>query len=172
MSNDFTESSFVTSLKRLRILIPFLWPKGWYLKTLVIACYFLLVLGRFVNVMVPLSYKHVVDDLTLGSVFPLTSLVFYTLYRFMQGKLCDLSEARVIKAPTVFLFFFFSFSFFLFLFFFFFFFLFFLSFSFFLFSFFLFFFLFFVRLLNNRGCWIIEFDSKLYLDSSRAVHNP
>lgn len=85
LSSSSLESSTISSLKRLKILIPFLWPRGWYLKGLVVACYILLILGRFVNVMVPLSYKRVIDDLTVGSIFPLSSLIFYTLYRFMQG---------------------------------------------------------------------------------------
>jgi ATP-binding cassette subfamily B (MDR/TAP) protein 6 len=76
----------MSSLRRFKLLVPFLWPKDWYLKSLVVACYGFLILGRFVNVMVPLSYKHIVDDLTLGSVFPLTSLILYTMYRFLQGK--------------------------------------------------------------------------------------
>lgn len=86
MSNNGHDSSFMSSLRRLKLLIPFLWPKGWYLKSLVLACYCFLILGRFVNVMVPLSYKHVVDDLTVGSAFPLTSLILYTMYRFLQGE--------------------------------------------------------------------------------------
>ena len=83
--NDDSKSSIVSTFRRIKNLVPFLWPKGWYLRGLVMACYGLLILGRFVNVMVPLSYKHVIDDLTVGSVFPLASLTLYTLYRFLQG---------------------------------------------------------------------------------------
>ncbi|KAJ3151187.1 ATP-binding cassette sub- B member 6, mitochondrial [Geranomyces michiganensis] len=49
-----------------RKLLPFIIPRGKHalkLNILVIACFALLVIGRYINVLVPLSYKRVVDEL-------------------------------------------------------------------------------------------------------------
>ncbi|KAJ3148843.1 Homocysteine S-methyltransferase 1 [Geranomyces variabilis] len=49
-----------------RKLLPFIIPRGKHalrLNLLVIACFALLVVGRYLNVLVPLSYKRVVDEL-------------------------------------------------------------------------------------------------------------
>ena len=79
---------------KVRKLFPFLWHKGLYLQSLVLACYILLALGRVVNVMVPLAYKKVVDDLTVAQIFPLSALLMYTGFRFLQGGVGLLSSLQ------------------------------------------------------------------------------
>ncbi|EGD79239.1 ATP-binding cassette sub-family B member 6 [Salpingoeca rosetta] len=50
---------------RMRVIWPFLWPKGKPLLQLrVLVCLVLLALGRVVNLYVPISYKLIVDKLT------------------------------------------------------------------------------------------------------------
>ena len=99
-------SSWTKAWNKIKKLFPFLWPKGWYLQSLVLACYLLLALGRVVNVMVPLAYKRIVDDLTLSSSngtfssflvdiysfstssdkhLPLAALSLYTFFRFLSS---------------------------------------------------------------------------------------
>lgn len=107
-------SSWTTAWNKIKKLFPFLWPQGWYLQSLVLACYLLLALGRVVNVMVPLAYKRIVDDLTLSSSngtfssflvdissfsasdkhLPLAALSLYTFFRFLQGGVGLLSSLQ------------------------------------------------------------------------------
>ncbi|KAJ3183991.1 Homocysteine S-methyltransferase 1 [Gaertneriomyces sp. JEL0708] len=58
-----TFSEFSAHFKKL---VPFIWPTGKHslkLKLMIIACFGLLVIGRVVNLLVPLQYKRVVDSL-------------------------------------------------------------------------------------------------------------
>ncbi|KNE72455.1 hypothetical protein AMAG_16499 [Allomyces macrogynus ATCC 38327] len=58
---------------RLRKLLPFMSPSNHpMLQVLVLLCFTTLLAGRFVMVLVPLAYKHVIDDLTIGT-FPYTT---------------------------------------------------------------------------------------------------
>jgi ATP-binding cassette subfamily B (MDR/TAP) protein 6 len=82
---------------------------------LVGACYFLLALGRVINVLSPLSYKYIIDDLSstnaklhlssnnakldLSSTntklaFPWLSIMFYIFLRFLQGGVGLLSSLQ------------------------------------------------------------------------------
>ena len=88
------ESQWKDIWKKASKLTPFLWPKGWYLQSLVIACYVLLALGRVVNVLVPLAYKRIVDELTTHSMVPLSVLFLYTFFRFLQGGVGLLSSLQ------------------------------------------------------------------------------
>ncbi|KAI9001654.1 P-loop containing nucleoside triphosphate hydrolase protein [Gaertneriomyces semiglobifer] len=83
--------------RKVSKLMPFLWPKPWKLQVLVIACFLLLALGRLVNVLVPLQYKRVVDDLTPNAergtpYFAWGAILLYTFFRFLQGGVGLLSS--------------------------------------------------------------------------------
>ena len=80
--------------RKLRVLLPYLWPKKSYLLQLnVILCFILLAGVRVANVFVPIYYKKIVDALTPSHLASLPSearfcwdliLVFVTL-KFVQG---------------------------------------------------------------------------------------
>ncbi|KAJ3359688.1 Homocysteine S-methyltransferase 1 [Kappamyces sp. JEL0680] len=94
-------NSWTDTIGKIRKLIPFLWPQGWRLQLLVVACFFLLGLGRLVNVLVPLTYKYLVDDLIQASEddsnthpFVWLPLLGYTFFRFLQGGVGILSSLQ------------------------------------------------------------------------------
>ncbi|KAJ2993210.1 ATP-binding cassette sub- B member 6, mitochondrial [Globomyces sp. JEL0801] len=103
-----------TGCAKLRKLVPFLWPKGLKLQLLVLACFTLLSFGRVINMLVPYTYKLLIDELntlptnhtinslsnsplhvqlthtlynTSATSHPLLwiTILFYTLFRFLQG---------------------------------------------------------------------------------------
>eukprot|EP00045_Choanoeca_perplexa_P014134 m.164461 g.164461 ORF g.164461 m.164461 type:complete len:874 (-) comp16580_c0_seq4:876-3497(-) len=93
-------STFDDVAYRVKVIWPFLWPKGQRLLQLrVIICVALLAVGRVVNLYVPLTYKHVidvltpndsnnkgVDDTTGGQVpFPVMAILVYVGLRFLSG---------------------------------------------------------------------------------------
>lgn len=81
---------------RMGLLMPFLWPsESLYLQFLVMVCFLLLIIGRVVNVLVPLQYKVVIDALTpsdgsdpskpITPYFCWLAILVYTSLRFLQG---------------------------------------------------------------------------------------
>lgn len=88
-----------------RKLLPFIWPKGKHavkLQLMILACFALLVVGRVINLLVPLQYKRVVDS--LGGAFgfgdaqpdrpptdglpdkiPYGDILLFVLLRFLSG---------------------------------------------------------------------------------------
>ncbi|PPQ99711.1 hypothetical protein CVT24_009694 [Panaeolus cyanescens] len=74
--------------RRLSRLSPYLWPKGnRWLQFLAFLCIVILILGRIVNVLMPLALKNLVAVLegqTAGS--PWSYLLFYVALRFLQGS--------------------------------------------------------------------------------------
>ncbi|TPX63341.1 hypothetical protein SpCBS45565_g06690 [Spizellomyces sp. 'palustris'] len=96
-------SSWQETWKKVGRLMPFLWPKPLHLQFLVIFCFVLLALGRVVNVLVPLQYKRVVDDLTPNGetdpnkrrpYFCWGAILLYTAFRFLQGGVGLLSSLQ------------------------------------------------------------------------------
>ncbi|XP_029305258.1 LOW QUALITY PROTEIN: ATP-binding cassette sub-family B member 6 [Cottoperca gobio] len=74
--------------KKVRMLVPYLWPRGnWFLQLLVIFCLTLLGFERVINVFVPIYYKNIVNDLTNGSTWSTlaTTVCIYVLLKFLQG---------------------------------------------------------------------------------------
>ncbi|KAI8908514.1 P-loop containing nucleoside triphosphate hydrolase protein [Gorgonomyces haynaldii] len=94
-------SSWQDMWQKTKKLFPFLWPKGIKLQLLVIACFGLLAAGRIVNVLVPYTYKLLVEDLTPGTqdkpkkpFFAWGAILLYTLLRFFQGGVGLLSSLQ------------------------------------------------------------------------------
>ncbi|KAI8896528.1 hypothetical protein BC833DRAFT_597143 [Globomyces pollinis-pini] len=112
-----------TGCAKLRKLVPFLWPKGLKLQLLVLACFTLLSFGRVINMLVPYTYKLLIDELntlptnhtinslsnsplhvqlthtlynTSATSHPLLwiTILFYTLFRFLQGGVGLLSSLQ------------------------------------------------------------------------------
>jgi len=58
-------SSWADVGRKMRLLLPYLWPKGHMLLQLaVVLCIILLLAARVVNLFIPLYYKYIVDSLT------------------------------------------------------------------------------------------------------------
>jgi ATP-binding cassette subfamily B (MDR/TAP) protein 6 len=71
---------------RLKLLFPYLWPRASVtLQLLALACAVLLVLGRFVNLYVPLTLGRVVDDLASGMP-PWWHIALYAALKALQGS--------------------------------------------------------------------------------------
>lgn len=78
-------STFRNGWKKLKTLMPFLWPKkSFQLQCQVIFCIFLLFAGRFVNVYVPIYNKKIVDALA-AQEFPSTLIWTYVGMKLLQG---------------------------------------------------------------------------------------
>ena len=91
--NDLDRSAFSNLWDKLVKLTPFMWPKGHLkLQLAILACVVMLVLQRVLNVFVPITYKWVIDELTVpdknhgNSTFPLVTLIIYTAVRLFQGN--------------------------------------------------------------------------------------
>ena len=97
-------SAFADLWSKVKLLFPYVWPRGHRLLQLrVAACFLILVVVRVINVYVPVYYKKIVDGLTsnssvdsvdqqlhivisqTGLTLPLASIIIYVLLRFMQG---------------------------------------------------------------------------------------
>lgn len=101
-SKNVETSSLAIVLQKLNTLIPFLWPSSLKLQLLVICCFALLALGRLVNILVPYTYKILIDELTNldptthipFKIFTLGSVTTYTLLRGMQGTVGVLTSLQ------------------------------------------------------------------------------
>ncbi|XP_034533862.1 ATP-binding cassette, sub-family B (MDR/TAP), member 6a [Notolabrus celidotus] len=74
--------------KKVRLLVPYMWPRGNYLlQVLVLFCLGLLGVERVINVFVPIFYKNIVNELTDGSSWHAlaTTVCMYVLLKFFQG---------------------------------------------------------------------------------------
>ncbi|KAG0140515.1 hypothetical protein CROQUDRAFT_665076 [Cronartium quercuum f. sp. fusiforme G11] len=73
-------------LKRVKILFPYLWPsKSLTLQAIALLCFICLLLGRGINLLVPMTLGEVVEDLTVGST-PWIHLGIFVGLRFLQGS--------------------------------------------------------------------------------------
>ncbi|XP_038574896.1 ATP-binding cassette, sub-family B (MDR/TAP), member 6a [Micropterus salmoides] len=74
--------------KKVRMLVPYMWPQGnILLQLLVLFCLGLIGIERAINVFVPIYYKNIVNELTDGSSWHTLSMTVcvYVLLKFMQG---------------------------------------------------------------------------------------
>ncbi|GFY68249.1 ATP-binding cassette sub-family B member 6, mitochondrial [Trichonephila inaurata madagascariensis] len=83
-------SAFADFGKKVKRLIPFLWPKeSFKLQLRVLVCFLFLILGRVITVFVPQYNKYIIDSLTLRSE-PLTFrwdyILIYVAFWFLQGQ--------------------------------------------------------------------------------------
>lgn len=98
-------STFSGMWAKIRLIFPFIWPKGHFVLQLqVVVCFLTLAVGRVINVFLPIYYKKIVNALTpypnttdtldsqygftsdqYGVTFPLVSIVIYVVLRFFQG---------------------------------------------------------------------------------------
>uniref|UniRef100_A0A8C9S3R4 ATP-binding cassette sub-family B member 6 n=1 Tax=Scleropages formosus TaxID=113540 RepID=A0A8C9S3R4_SCLFO len=83
-----TSSTWQGFGKKVRLLLPFMWPQGKVLlQVLVLLCLALLGVERAINVFVPIYYKNIVNELSDGSSWnTLASTVcIYVFLKFLQG---------------------------------------------------------------------------------------
>ncbi|KFQ09415.1 hypothetical protein N330_07173, partial [Leptosomus discolor] len=83
-----TTSTWKDFRRKLRLLVPYMWPKGNHrLQGLVLFCMALMGLERAINVFVPIYYKNIVNELTEG--VPWHTLAWtvctYVGLKFLQG---------------------------------------------------------------------------------------
>lgn len=82
------ESTWRDFWKKIRLLIPYMWPRGSiFLQLLVLFCLGLLGIERAINVFVPIYYKNIVNELTDGSSWHTvaTTVCIYVFLKLMQG---------------------------------------------------------------------------------------
>ncbi|PWN93620.1 hypothetical protein FA10DRAFT_237131 [Acaromyces ingoldii] len=78
--------TFTVFFKRVKILFPYLWPsQSLHLRLLALFCVVLLLLGRFVNLFVPLTLGKIVDDLGNGEA-PWWHIALYVGLKLLQGS--------------------------------------------------------------------------------------
>lgn len=86
--SDQNESTWQGFRKKVRLLVPYMWPRGNpLLQLVVIFCLGLLGIERAVNVFVPIYYKNIVNELTDGSTWQklATTVCIYVSLKFLQG---------------------------------------------------------------------------------------
>ncbi|XP_029460875.1 ATP-binding cassette sub-family B member 6, mitochondrial [Rhinatrema bivittatum] len=82
------QSTWKDLRRKLRLLVPYLWPKGSVtLQLLVLLCMGLMGVERAINVFVPLYYKNIVNELTDGTAWRTLAgtVCVYVLLKFLQG---------------------------------------------------------------------------------------
>ncbi|XP_062383415.1 ATP-binding cassette sub-family B member 6 [Sardina pilchardus] len=82
------ESTWIGFKKKVRLLVPYMWPRGsMLLQLLVLLCLGLLAIERVINVFVPICYKNIVNDLTNHSSWTAlaTTVCLYVFLKFLQG---------------------------------------------------------------------------------------
>lgn len=85
--NQENVSTWGDSIRKLRTLFPFLWPKkDLFLQFRVLFCFVLLLGGRVINVYVPIYNKKIVDSLTGDNIlFRWDWILLYVGMKFLQG---------------------------------------------------------------------------------------
>ncbi|WFD36335.1 ATP-binding cassette-type vacuolar membrane transporter Hmt1 [Malassezia cuniculi] len=79
-------ASFGVLIKRIRVLAPYLWPKNSVkLQLIAVLCMLLLVLGRVVNLMVPIALGQVVSSLGNGAA-PWAAIAMFATLKLFQGS--------------------------------------------------------------------------------------
>jgi hypothetical protein len=101
MLGESVEQTWADTFVKIKKLVPFLWPKPRKLQLLVVSCFVLLGMGRIVNVLVPYTYKLLVEDLTKAQnepakthPFSWMAILSYTFFRFLQGGVGVLSSLQ------------------------------------------------------------------------------
>ncbi|XP_016085977.1 ATP-binding cassette sub-family B member 6, mitochondrial-like [Sinocyclocheilus grahami] len=87
-NSDENQSTWKDFGKKVRLLVPYMWPKGSaLLQLLVLLCLGMLGVERVINVFVPIYFKNIVNQLTDGSSWKTlaTTVCVYGLLKFLQG---------------------------------------------------------------------------------------
>ncbi|KAG8890731.1 hypothetical protein FRB98_006235 [Tulasnella sp. 332] len=103
-SKDAPEPSWGETLAKVTRLIPYLWPaKSPRLQFLASLCFVILLVGRVINVLMPLTLRSLVQEFEEGTRgrFPLELILAYCGLRLLQGS-GGLGAARdILWAPVM-----------------------------------------------------------------------
>lgn len=92
------EVSWRETFTKLRRLLPYLWPhNNIKLQFLASLCMVILLVGRVINILLPLTLRGLVQDLETGVGFPLLLIFAYAGLRFLQGS-GGLNALRDVRA--------------------------------------------------------------------------
>ncbi|PBC28742.1 ATP-binding cassette sub-family B member 6 [Apis cerana] len=83
--SEDTSSTWKNVWHKIKILTPFLWPKPLILQLRVIFCFGLLILGRLINLYVPIYNKKIVDSISEAPEFRWDFILIYVAFKFLQG---------------------------------------------------------------------------------------
>jgi hypothetical protein len=105
MQNFNPPTTWEDFLCQFKKLLPFIWPRGantLHLQLMMLGSFLSMILGRYVNVMVPIQYKRVVDSLSdiyliqlystvsaqsqLLKVIPFEKIAIFVLFRLLAGS--------------------------------------------------------------------------------------
>lgn len=88
-SKEAPEPSWTETLAKVRRLVPYLWPaKSRKLQFLASMCFVILLIGRVINVLLPLTLRSLVEEFEEGTRgrFPLELILAYCGLRLLQGS--------------------------------------------------------------------------------------
>uniref|UniRef100_A0A1I7TF12 ATP-binding cassette sub-family B member 6, mitochondrial n=1 Tax=Caenorhabditis tropicalis TaxID=1561998 RepID=A0A1I7TF12_9PELO len=81
------ESAWNNLSKKVVMVAPYIWPtKSITLQLRVVFCLFLLIMGRLINVSLPILSKWIVDELSTPDNFHYSLLFLATFLKFLQGN--------------------------------------------------------------------------------------
>ncbi|CAB04947.3 Heavy metal tolerance factor 1 [Caenorhabditis elegans] len=81
------ESAWNNLSKKVVTVAPYIWPtKSISLQLRVVFCLFLLIIGRLINVSLPILSKWIVDELATPDTFQYSLLFLATFLKFLQGN--------------------------------------------------------------------------------------
>ncbi|OAD55726.1 ATP-binding cassette sub-family B member 6, mitochondrial [Eufriesea mexicana] len=81
-----TSSAWKNACHKIKVLAPFLWPKSYMLQLRVIFCFGLLLLGRLINLYVPVYNKWIVESVSeIPVLFRWDLILIYVAIKFLQG---------------------------------------------------------------------------------------
>jgi len=94
-----TRTSFSSGWKTIRMIAPYFWPKNEpMLRLRVVVCILILLLGRVINLYIPMLYRNAIDSLPLE--FPIKMLLLYGLLRLIGGSLKDIRDTIFIAVDN------------------------------------------------------------------------
>uniref|UniRef100_A0A8R1I3J9 Uncharacterized protein n=1 Tax=Caenorhabditis japonica TaxID=281687 RepID=A0A8R1I3J9_CAEJA len=81
------ESAWNNFSKKVVLVAPYIWPtKSFTLQLRVVFCLFLLIIGRLINVSLPILSKWIVDELATPESFQYSLIFIATFLKFLQGN--------------------------------------------------------------------------------------
>ncbi|CAI2349196.1 unnamed protein product [Caenorhabditis sp. 36 PRJEB53466] len=81
------DSAWNNLSKKVVMVAPYIWPtKSLALQMRVVFCLFLLIIGRLINVSLPILSKWIVDELSTPENFHYSLIFIATLLKFLQGN--------------------------------------------------------------------------------------
>ncbi|XP_053373484.1 ATP-binding cassette sub-family B member 6-like [Mercenaria mercenaria] len=94
-------STWSNVLKKLKLMAPYVWPKGsWWRQLIVLGCILILAAGRGINVFVPIYNKYIVNSLTYEQKATITGLFGVQVPEFRWDFICIYSALLFFKGSS------------------------------------------------------------------------